>query len=448
MCLSFLCDPCGLCVSSSERECDLEMESKSTLTELVVHLLSRMREVRQSLGGDTDLADDPDLRFADAFDSMAMVEFLLVLGEDCGVPPGRIEQCVRQHFTTVGELAAAMQAARLTPGIPTKPETVAANPTAISPRCWLAATAVQLPDAIQSAAYLNEQLGRPPGWFESHAGIQQRRVWAGQDPLTAAVQAGRTCLDRASMSSNDVDALLVTSEAPPLLAGLAAALHHRLDLPADAVALEIGGACTGFVTALWLLREMQMTSGAALVIAVEAPSRYLTVQPGPEGETAALFGDGAAAALLCRESRGEHALPVNEVLLGCDGSSGDLIHVRRFESGSVAVHLQGQELSVRAIKTMANAVNNLVEKHGLNVNDLAAAMIHGGNGRFPDLLARQLGLPPERVHSQTAVTGNLGSASLPAAWAALPSIPTGPVIWTAVGAGLTWGAVLLNAGSV
>ena len=33
-------------------------------------------------------------------------------------------------------------------------------------------------------------------------------------------------------------ALLVTAEAPPLLVGLAAALHHRLDLRPDTVALE------------------------------------------------------------------------------------------------------------------------------------------------------------------------------------------------------------------
>ena len=48
------------------------------------------------------------------------------------------------------------------------------------------------------------------------------------------------------------------------------------------------------------------------------------------------------------------------------------------------------------------------------------------------------------VWSQTAHTGNLGSASLPAAWAARPAPADGPVVWTAVGAGLTWGAALFG----
>ncbi|HMC90424.1 MAG TPA: 3-oxoacyl-[acyl-carrier-protein] synthase III C-terminal domain-containing protein, partial [Gemmataceae bacterium] len=62
----------------------------------------------------------------------------------------------------------------------------------------------------------------------------------------------------------------------------------------------------------------------------------------------------------------------------------------------------------------------------------------------PSLLARKLGLPPERVWSETETTGNLGSASLPVAWAARESRPPGPVICTAVGAGLTWGAAMLG----
>ena len=71
-------------------------------------------------------------------------------------------------------------------------------------------------------------------------------------------------------------------------------------------------------------------------------------------------------------------------------------------------------------------------------------VVHGGNGRLPGLLGRRLGLPSERVWSETPRTGNLGAASLPVAWAAHADIPAGPIIWTAVGAGLTWGAALLE----
>lgn len=439
-----------------------------TLAELTAHLLARIREVLRILGNEADVPDDAGLRFADLLDSMAMVEFLVVVGDDCGVPPERIEQCAAHQFGTVAELAAALQTAGLAPdqrralageiagqelnnpsggwAPKTAPTLLGAPalPAGARPACWLNATAVQLPETAQSAAYVNEQIERPSGWLESHAGILQRRVWGEQDPLAAAARAARACLDRARIAAADVGALLTTSEAPPLLAGLAAALHHRLGLPPETVALEIGGACTGFLQALWLARQMHPARPAMLLIAVEAPSRYLALKPGAAGEAAALFGDGAAACLIGSQPLARDAVFVNDVTLAADGSAADLIQIAPSTGAAVEVVLRGQPLSIRAMKAMGRAVRSLAAQHHLELADLTGIFMHGGNGRFPALLARQLDLPAERIHSQTAQTGNLGAASLPVAWAALPQLPRGPVIWTAVGAGLTWGAALLG----
>jgi 3-oxoacyl-[acyl-carrier-protein] synthase III len=79
------------------------------------------------------------------------------------------------------------------------------------------------------------------------------------------------------------------------------------------------------------------------------------------------------------------------------------------------------------------------------MSDVQVVVAHGGNGRMPALLARQLGLPVDRVWSVTPQTGNLGSASLPAAWAAHVPQPSGPVLWTSVGAGISWGAAFMGA---
>ena len=104
--------------------------------------------------------------------------------------------------------------------------------------------------------------------------------------------------------------------------------------------------------------------------------------------------------------------------------------------------MDGPALASRAVRAMAQAVRAVTRDHGLCVSDLEGVVVHGGNGRMPALVARELGLPIERVFSCTADTGNLGAASLPASWAALPSPPHGPVVWTGVGAGLVSGAAL------
>src|SRR5437016_1316765 len=108
-------------------------------------------------------------------------------------------------------------------------------------RVWMSDVTMRLPDKVQSAAIINKAIDRPPGWFENHAGIRERRIWQDQDPLKEAARAGRDCLVQAELETEEIGALIVTSEAPPMLAGLGAALHHQLDLHPDTVVLELGG---------------------------------------------------------------------------------------------------------------------------------------------------------------------------------------------------------------
>lgn len=286
---------------------------------------------------------------------------------------------------------------------------------------------------------------RPPGWLEEHAGIEARYLWGGDDPLDAAARTAQDCLRQAELSPSAVGALLVTSEAPPLLTGLAAALHARLGLPSEAVALEIGGACTGLLSAVWTAQHFLSDMTAVLVIAIEAPSRWLSLSPTAVGEAAALFGDAAAACLLTSQPVGSNFLYLRDIVLGTDGDSGPLLRVEMTGGHGAELHMDGIALAHRAVRTMADAVRNLCTRNGLAVDQLAAVIAHGGNGRMPGLLARRLNLPPQLVQSETARTGNLGSVSLPVAWIARNPSVSHPVVWTAVGAGLQWGAALFDA---
>ncbi|HLJ94873.1 MAG TPA: 3-oxoacyl-[acyl-carrier-protein] synthase III C-terminal domain-containing protein [Gemmataceae bacterium] len=417
-----------------------------TIQDAIAHLLCRLNEVLQRLEKSTSSVEDPNKPLADLLDSMAMVEWLAVVAEDHRISLAAIEECLGRRIGTIAEMAAQLHSAGWVPNSTNNPRRapslVAPVPPASVRPCWLVRTSVQLPDSIESAASINAKLQRPAGWLERHAGIHQRRIWADQDSLAAASQAGSACLEQARWPTEKVGALLVTSEAPPLLTGMAANLNHRLRLEPHAPAIEIGGACTGFLAAFRIAQGLLDQVGSVLVIAVEAATRYLHVQPGPAGEDAALFGDGAAACLLCRDPQGVDAVPVGPVVLGADGSSAGLLQAELLQNG-VEFRMRRFELASRAVEAMARSVRELAGRHGLSISDLDAIVVHGGNGRLPGLLARKLGLPPERIWSATPQTGNLGSASLPVAWAAHP-LPKGRSIWTAVGAGLMWGAVMLG----
>jgi 3-oxoacyl-[acyl-carrier-protein] synthase III len=222
---------------------------------------------------------------------------------------------------------------------------------------------------------------------------------------------------------------------------LAAALHHRLGFGPGAAAVEVGGACTGFLAAVGLAQGLLARLGVVVVLAVEAPSRFLTVQPGPAGEAAALFGDGAAATVLAGQSTGAGAVPMSATILGADGSAAGLVRIER--TGDAAeVHLEGRALAGRAVRVMADLVRDVSRENGLSAQELGGVVAHGGNGRMPALVARELCLPVEQVWSATPELGNLGAASLPVAWALHEPRPRGPVAWAAAGAGLTWAAAL------
>src|SRR5207237_216253 len=120
------------------------------VSELTAHLLSRLVQVRENLGAEPAAGADAHARFADVLDSMGMVEFLMIVAEDCGVTSTAIEECVGRKFGTVGELAVALRNAGWVLQTPQGPRMVASalgEPNLpVAPTLWLAATVAQLPD--------------------------------------------------------------------------------------------------------------------------------------------------------------------------------------------------------------------------------------------------------------------------------------------------------------
>jgi 3-oxoacyl-[acyl-carrier-protein] synthase-3 len=419
--------------------------NKPAQAELTSQLLRCVAQARSQSGQSEVTSISANTLFSDLLDSMAMVEFLLLVAQKCATTPEALEACAGHQFGTVMDLAAAMNGAGLFfqgSNLSDSPILAGESVAPALAQVWLSAAAARLPQQMEAASEINRRLGRPPGWLETRAGIGHRYVWREQDPLLAAADAARACLAQARIGVESVGALLVSSEAPPLLVGLAAVLHDQIGLQSHTVALEVGGACAGSIAALWLAQSLVPRVGTILTIAIEAPSQYLEIQPGPAGEAAALFGDGVATCVLTRNPSGSDAVPLRDVRFRAAGRDRALIQITCDPRGPVQLRLQGEALARRAIRTMAEIVRELTRQHDLQLADLEAVLIHGGNGRFAEMVARQLNLGSERVWSETARTGNLGSASLPFAWAVRHPKPKGPVVWTAVGAGLTWGGAL------
>jgi 3-oxoacyl-[acyl-carrier-protein] synthase III len=291
-----------------------------------------------------------------------------------------------------------------------------------------------------------ERIGVDEEWIVKRTGISSRHI-AGPDDRLAdlAADAGHIALDAAGVLAADVDLVLVaTSTSDELLPNAAPLVADALGA-VRAGAIDVGAACTGFLSALEL-GAGQIEAGRAqtvLVLGADLMSRILD----PDcRQTAALFGDGAGAVVLTAI---DGVGGIGPVVLGADGGvGGELIVVDRDEA---LIRMQGHETFRHAVVRMTQATHEVLALAGLQPEDIHLFVYHQANSRILRAVADQLDLPAEHVVDCIATQGNTSAATLPLALAAARDagrLHAGDrVLLSAFGAGFTWGACVLEWGT-
>ncbi len=166
----------------------------------------------------------------------------------------------------------------------------------------IAGTGRALPETCVSSEQMDRKLGLPEGHLAARTGVRQRYVCEGESQIDLAEQACRAALDNAGLPAGKVDLVLSGSAVPyqPLPA-TAPLVMRRLGIADGAAgAFDINSTCLGFLSAVDLA-ALQIAAGRAecvLVFCAEVASRALPWKADPE--VAALFGDGAAAAVITK----------------------------------------------------------------------------------------------------------------------------------------------------
>ncbi|RUY18720.1 3-oxoacyl-ACP synthase, partial [Mesorhizobium sp. M7A.F.Ca.US.005.03.2.1] len=98
---------------------------------------------------------------------------------------------------------------------------------------------------------IEDRLGLEPGWIERRTGIRSRFWATDEDTLSGlAASAGDMALTNAGIDRGDVGLLLLATSTPDhLLPPSAPLVAHRLGL-GRAGAIDLTGACAGFLYAL------------------------------------------------------------------------------------------------------------------------------------------------------------------------------------------------------
>ena len=314
-----------------------------------------------------------------------------------------------------------------------------------------------VPETILTNADLEKLVETTDEWIFTRTGIRERRVASPSEATSDfAVGAGREALKVAGVDPEDVDLLVIatcTGDTGTIPA-TATWVQDRLGL-VNAAAYDLSAACAGFCYAVDSAHQYLATGRYknALVIGAETMTRIVDWT---DRNTCVLFGDGAGAVLLQACDYGQGIL---SSVAGADGSGAGKLCVPgggsrlpltpdALAAKKQFLYMEGKEVYRFAVEIMGEAALQAVEKAGLATEQIDLFVPHQANIRIIDAAAKRMGLPPEKVFVNVDRYGNTSAASIPIALCEAYKSgrlkPGDKVVTVGFGAGLTWGANVLE----
>jgi 3-oxoacyl-[acyl-carrier-protein] synthase-3 len=313
-----------------------------------------------------------------------------------------------------------------------------------------------VPERRVENAEIEARLGLESGWIERRTGIRARRWAADDEALTdLAAKAGEMALKDAGIAREDVAlTLLATSTPDHLLPPSAPLLAYRLKLTQSG-AIDLTGACSGFLYALTLADGFVRTQGkAVLIVAANILSRRINLE---ERSSAILFADAAGAMVLVPSSSpGTGILGVD---LASDGRHYDLISIpaggsrKPFTAGMDPKELlmtmsNGKAVFAQAVRMMTECSLRALEQAGLTAADVDRFVPHQANDRLFEAVCENIGLPSGKTVRTIDEFGNSSAATIPLSLSLAhrerPLLSGERLLLAAAGAGLAGGSIVFG----
>lgn len=264
-------------------------------------------------------------------------------------------------------------------------------------------------------------------------GIRTRRCAIHELSSDLAVNAAEALFKKSRILKNDVDFLLLCTQSPDyFLPSTSALVQDRVGLPHDMGALDFNLGCSGFVYGLAFAKGL-IEGGCAknvLLITSETYTKHINAR---DKSTRTIFGDGAAATLLCAES--SEGFGIGEFVFGTDGKGAKNLIVPAGgmalpKSSETAVETVDDSGNIRSLDNLfmdgpavfnftmdrvPQAVEETLKKNALLKEEIALYVFHQANRFMLETLRDKLALPEERFYINMEEKGNTVSATIPIA---------------------------------
>lgn len=322
-------------------------------------------------------------------------------------------------------------------------------------RARIAGMGAYTPEKIYDNAYMESIVETNNEWIVQRTGIEQRHI-AADDEYTSdlATKAAVKAMKSADITADMIELIIVATVTPDYFTPSVACVVQKNIGAVNSAAFDMNAACSGFVAAL-TVAEKFIISGTyknVLVIGADALSKATDYK---DRGTCILFGDAAGAAVVTASEEGG----IISTCIGARGADYDKITnlayrnddaelEKRVSGRKDTLWMAGSEVMKFAVRIMPEAAQKVVEEAGLTMSDVDLLIPHQANVRIIDGAAKRLDIDESKVFKNLHKHGNTSAASIPVALC--EAIQEGrvkrgdKVVIVGFGAGLTWGAALIE----
>jgi alkylresorcinol/alkylpyrone synthase len=289
----------------------------------------------------------------------------------------------------------------------------------------------------------------PPDWYLQPHGWIERSTLFVQHAVELLTRAAEKCLTAAGLATTDIDAVVAVSTTGVATPSLDALVIERLGLRRDVQRLPIFGlGCAGGVIGLSRAVDLAQALPGARVLYLVVELCALTFRYGDRSKgnvvASALFGDGAAAAVLSIDGEGPRFGPAGEHTWP---ASLDVMGWRIQEDGLGVLFSRDIPALIRS--EMRPVADAFLARFDMTRADLAGAICHPGGAKVVDALEEAFELEPGSLTTAREILreyGNMSAATvLFVLQRALAQGRPGRYLMSALGPGFSVGFQLLDA---
>jgi 3-oxoacyl-[acyl-carrier-protein] synthase-3 len=306
-----------------------------------------------------------------------------------------------------------------------------------------------LPAQVLSNRDLESRVDTTDEWIYTRTGIRQRHIAAdGEKTSDLALEASRKALQAAGIAAAELDLIVMATTTPDMVFPSAACILQTKLGVRNCPAFDVQAVCSGFIYGL-STADMFVRSGQYRNVLVVGAETYSRILDWSDRSTCVLFGDGAGAVVVRRDS-GPGILSSH---LHADGSYANMLSVPGTVrggkvSGRPLLQMDGGGVFKFAVRALDDIVEEALTANGMQKADIDWLVPHQANIRIIQASAKKLGLSMEKVVVTVDRHANTSAASIPLALDEAVRDgrirPGQHVLLEAVGGGFTWGAVLIK----